>query len=140
MYKPDGLCPEDDGVSGRDASSQALRDYFDGLSLEKGLGMPLDDTKLDKSKSRKLLTELEHLGGNKYEAMFSLFSTSPIEFRHQGDLDGKGRFSGYTVLRVSGKESCYRGKCAFPTYMRIAGHFVDGELQGPVSLISRENM
>ena len=57
----------------------------------------------------------------------------------QGNLDEQGRFSGYTVLRVSSREYCYRGRCAFPSFMRLAGHFVDGELQGPVSLVSNEN-
>ncbi len=109
------------------------------MSLEKALGFPLDQTKLEHKGARKLLTEIEHLEGNKYEAVFSFFSVSPIEFRHQGDLDAEGRFVGYTVLRVASKEYCYRGTCSYPTYMRIAGHFVNGELQGPVTLVSREN-
>ncbi len=87
--------------------------------------------------SRKLLTGIEHLGGNRYEAMLNFFSPGPVEFRHQGDLDPEGRFSGYTVLRVSPREYCYRGRCSWPAFMRVAGHFVDGELQGPVTLVSR---
>ena len=75
---------------------------------------------------------------SRYEGVLTFLHPTQIEFRHQGSLDAEGRFTGYTILRLVDKEACVRGQCGSPAFMRVAGHFVEGVLQGPVTLISRD--
>lgn len=48
------------------------------------------------------------------------------------------QLSGYGVMNFATKLTCYRGKCTWPHFSRLSGHFVDGVLQGPVVLVSAD--
>ncbi len=65
LHSREGLCPEG-RAEGKEEAAEALRKYFGQLSIEKATGFPLDETKLDKEKATKLLTDVEHLGRNRY--------------------------------------------------------------------------
>ena len=68
LHSREGLCPEGK-AEGKEAAAEALRKYFGQLSIEKATGFPLDETKLDVDKATKLLTDVEHLGRNRYGKM-----------------------------------------------------------------------
>ena len=68
-----------------------------------------------------------------------MFEPSAVEFSFTGNRDPEGRFDGYAVLDFAvDKETCFRGKCGKPAFRRLAGHFVEGQLQGPVTLTSTD--
>ncbi len=142
LHKPGDLCPDGREVRGREDSSQALRDYFGQLKFDKVIAYPQDPEPLDRKRAKKLLSHVEKVdtesdSSNRYDALLTFLApTMNIEFRYFGDLDTDGRFSGYAVLLVNAKQSCYRGICAVPDISRISGHFVHGILQGPVAITS----
>jgi hypothetical protein len=127
LYKPEHLCAST--TSGKEKSAQALRNYFSSLKLEKVLGFPPDTAELDMKRARKLLSNVEHISSNRYEATLTLFAPRIVEFQYVGGKSSDGAFEGYAELRFENKVTCLRGQCHPAEFSRLAGHFVAGILQ-----------
>ncbi len=134
---------------GREETAQAMREYIKQMSMERAMGMTPDMSTWNKDKSTKFLTNVKNVKENKYEGTLSVFSSSKISFRHQGDLDDNGKFKGYTVLNIindcqdiienTNKNSSGVNVCPYPTFTRITGFFKGGLLDGPVYMFTKHN-
>ncbi|QQP56312.1 Histonelysine Nmethyltransferase SETD7like [Caligus rogercresseyi] len=88
----------------------------------------------------QLISRLDHVEGNIYEAMFTFTRKTFSEFIYTGDLDEEGRFHGFGILDLSTKNQCIRGKCSIPEINVLSGSFTHGILEGAVSIISEERV
>ncbi len=137
IHEPGQLCSEADGTNG---ASEVIRNFISKLDFDRVLGFPHFDKGFKAKQAKRLLNNIERIDGNRYEAVFTLFESTAIEFLYAGELDSDTEaFTGYASLHVVNKKSCLRGTCSWPRYARIAGHFVAGLLQGPVTLTTRDH-
>lgn len=135
-FQWDGVCPDQE-VHGREEAAKSFRSYLKKLSHQFILGQPFDESTFKSKKARKLLTNIEQLEFNRYEAILNLEKPHSIEFRYFGPKDAEDNFHGYGEVQIIPKTTCYRGVCAVSKFIRLFGHFGHGKLQGPFSIIHR---
>eukprot|EP00094_Tigriopus_californicus_P012233 TCALIF_11823-PA protein Name:"Similar to setd7 Histone-lysine N-methyltransferase SETD7 (Halocynthia roretzi)" AED:0.00 eAED:0.00 QI:0/0.5/0.33/0.66/0.5/1/3/148/847 len=131
-----GICPDEE-IHGRDKAAQGFRSYLSRLTHQFILGQPFDEATFKSKKGRKLITNLEQIEHNRYEAVLNLEKPHIIEFRYFGPRDAEDNFHGYGEIQIIAKNTCYRGVCEISKFTRLFGHFGRGKLQGPFSIIHR---
>ena len=57
-----------------------------------------------------------------------------IEFVYIGNLNEQKEFDGLATLQIVQKKMCFRGTCKFPSIESIKGTFVEGFLEGTVTI------
>ena len=57
-----------------------------------------------------------------------------IEFVYIGNLNEQKQFDGLATLQIVPKKMCFLGTCKFPSIESIKGTFVEGFLEGTVTI------
>jgi hypothetical protein len=149
LIKNEGLCLDQfentDWNSGSDVIKK-ISSFFENVLIRQKSDpfwmIDPDQSEIDPKKRILLLSNIEKQNDDPedkiYEAQFQFNGQKEmIEFVYQGNLNKRDQFDGFATLQVVQKKMCFRGKCKSPSIELIKGNFIDGLLEGSVTMIDK---
>ena len=147
LIKNEGLCLDKFENTNWNSESDVIKrisSYFENILIRYKTDpfwmVDPDRSEIDRKKRILLLSNVEKQSEDPqdqiYEAQFQFNGEKEIvEFVFEGNLNKRNQFSGFANLRVVQKKMCFRGKCKTPSIELVKGNFVDGLLEGSVTIV-----